>query len=388
MTGRPSQSVRVSLGERAYHVEIGVGLLGALGASVRDAVSAAPRRAFLVADDNLPHELVGAAVSSLDEAGFAVTTERVVATESNKSVATLERLLASLARSRHERGEPVVALGGGIVGDLAGFAAAVYRRGVPVIQCPTTLLAMVDASVGGKTGVNLSVGGALLKNMAGAFWQPRRVLADVAALRSLGDRQFRAGLAECLKHGLIAGRLDPALAEWTAGALPSLHCRDEGALVKLIGRNVAVKARVVEADEREAADGGRALLNLGHTYAHAIETIPHLTPDGDAANAPLLHGEAVALGLIAAGAAAEALGRVESGFVDRLRALVADAGLPIEVAGLPDSAELTDAMTHDKKVAGGRLRLVLPTGAGLAEVVSDPPMSAVGAGFDAIRASS
>ena len=427
MSDDATKLVRVALGERAYPVEIGVGVLDTLGERVRTALgrhtgeTPAPleqtpqsperergvaetpgpshtgetpvppgqcARAFLVTDDHLPSALVESATRSLGSAGFSVTVETVTATEPHKCLASLERLLTGLARSRHERGEPVVALGGGIVGDLAGFAAAAYRRGVPVIQCPTTLLAMVDASVGGKTGVNLSIGGALLKNMVGAFWQPRLVIADVAALRSLADRQFRAGLAECIKHGMIAGPIDSSLAVWTAQALPRVHCRDESALVDLVARNVAVKARVVEQDERElGATAGRAVLNLGHTFAHAVETIPNLTPDGDPAHSPLLHGEAVALGLMAAAATAQALGRVDAGFAAALRSTLADAGLPTEVADLPDDGALLAAMAHDKKVACGRMRLVIPRAAGVATVVSDPPESAVRAGLASIRSS-
>ncbi len=427
-----SATIRISLGDRSYCVEIGAGLLGSLGGRVLAAAGAqypalragpprhtggtpvpladshtgetpvslsdphtggtpvlrgAAGRAFLVVDDNLPAETIGVAAASLESVGFAVSVERLVATETNKSVAAAERLLVALDLSGHERRDPVVALGGGIVGDIAGFAAAVYRRGVPVIQCPTTLLAMVDASVGGKTGVNLAVAGSLRKNMVGSFWQPRIVVADVASLRSLGDRQFRAGLAECLKHGMIAGEIDPALADWTAASLPRLHCRDEAAIAELVERNVRIKAAIVAGDEREESTGagGRASLNLGHTFAHAIETIPHLSPDDDPANAPLLHGEAVALGLVAASACSETLGMAGAGFTDRVRRLVADAGLPVAVADLPGDDALLAAMLHDKKVAGGRLRLVLPIGPGRAEVVDDPPVAAVRAGLDAIR---
>lgn len=408
MVGSNIQSVPVALGERSYSVEVGVGLLEALGERLRSVVGAerpvrgagphwkARRpaqlhqrnsRAFLVVDDNLPTALVAAAVGSLETVGFTVTAERVTATEPNKSIATLERLLVALAATGHERAEPVVALGGGIVGDLAGFAAAIYRRGIPVIQCPTTLLAMVDASVGGKTGVNLAVGGSLLKNMAGAFWQPRVVLADPAALRSLGDRQFRAGLSECIKHGMIAGDFDPTLAEWTRSALPRLHCRDETALVELVARNVSLKARVVEGDELERADcgAGRAILNLGHTFAHAIETLPNLTADGDPAHAPLFHGEAVALGLVAATATSAAIGLVGAELLDHVRILLTEAGLPVAVADLPSNKDILTSMRRDKKVAGDRIRLVLPSGPGVATVMDDVSHAVIETGIAAIR---
>ena len=412
VTAPASKLVHVALGERSYGVEVGVGLLTSLGERVRSALRSSQTgetpappgserslaeshgseshatKAFLVVDDNLPDGFVAGAVGSLESAGFTVTSERVHATEPNKSLETVQRLLVALARTRHERGEPIVALGGGIVGDVAGFVGASYRRGVPVIQCPTTLLAMVDASVGGKTGVNLSVDGALLKNMAGAFWQPRLVLADITSLRSLGDRQFRAGLAECVKHGMIARDADPALLGWIESCLPSLQCRDEPTLVEFVARNVAVKARIVAGDEREESvgAGGRALLNLGHTFAHAIETIDHLSPDDDPAKAPLLHGEAVALGLIASCAAAAACGLVDAVFVDRIGAILADAGLPTEVAGLPGDEDILASMRHDKKVTGGRVRLALPIGEGAARIEEGAGDEAVTAGITAIRA--
>ncbi len=389
MSTPSAHHVDVALSERSYRVEIGMELLTALGRRMRNIlIDDRASRAFVVIDDGLPEEFVAPALASLKTAGFTVTRDSAIASEKDKSLATVERLLEAIACTRHERTDPVIAIGGGIVGDVAGFVAATYRRGVPVIQCPTTLLSMVDASVGGKTGVNLTLDGHLLKNMAGAFWQPRLVIADIAALRSLPDRQLRAGFAECLKHGLIAATTDAELFDWTIANLPRLHCRDEQCLSELVTRNVAVKARVVETDEREEAisKGGRALLNLGHTFAHAIETIPHLSPDGDPAKAPLLHGEAVAIGLVAAAATSAHFGNLDRSTESVIRDAVAQAGLPIALAGLPSDDEILSSMHHDKKVTGGRLRLVLPVESDGAIVINDVPEDSIRAGLAAIRA--
>lgn len=384
-------------GGRGYDVVIGAGVLGRVGAIAREAAGLTRERegarVFVVCDGGLPKETVGRVRASLGAAMLVALTQKVTASETEKSLRSAEGLLARMAEFGLERREPVVALGGGIVGDLAGFVAATYRRGVPVVQCPTTLLAMVDASVGGKTGVNLSVPGEagpeLQKNMVGAFWQPRAVVADVGTLGSLPERYFRAGLAECVKHGMIAGAFgDPELLEWTEASLAKILARDAGTLVELVMRNVKVKAAVVGGDEREEKDeGGRALLNLGHTFGHAIETIAGLSPDGppDAAKAPLQHGEAVGLGLVAATRCAEASGRCEKGMGDRVVAILTRCGLPTRVKGLPGDDEVVRRMKKDKKVMGGKLRLVLPVGVGRAEVVVDVGAGAVEAGIGVIR---
>lgn len=385
MSGTP-QSVQVSLAERQYDVVIGAGLYASIGDRIRSLLSSdSASRAFVVIDHNVPTAAVESCIESLNRAGFQITRHVCVAAEDEKSVQVATTLLQSIAASGHERQDPVISIGGGIIGDVAGLVASTYRRGVPFIQCPTTLLAMVDASVGGKTAVNLDVNGALLKNMVGTFWQPRLVAADVSLLRSLPDRELRAGVAECLKHGVI----DPGdLFAWTLANLPRVHCRDEECLADLVAKNVAVKARIVEADEREEAHDGphqRAFLNLGHTFAHAIETIRGLSPDGDPANAPLLHGEAVALGLIAATTTASAINLVDGDRVDSIRTAVAQAGLPTAIAGLPDTPEIMARMSHDKKVEGGRLRLVLPTNSGVT-VTDQVSKEAIGDGINAIRA--
>ncbi len=372
---------------RSYDIVIGSGVLGELG--IRAAALTPGRRAFVIADDGIPGPLAEMAVASLRSAGFEVVSATIHARETGKTLEAVSRLLGLIAATRHERRDPVVALGGGITGDIAGFVAAVWRRGAPVIQCPTTLLSMVDASVGGKAGVNIMAGAELRKNMVGAFWQPVLVLADIGALASLPERQRRSGLAECLKHGLISHATDPDLLQWTTDRLAGLRRGETADLAELVRRNVAVKASFVREDEREekpSSEGGRALLNLGHTFAHAIETIVHLSPDGSPEKAPLQHGEAVALGLVAAAAASHALGRLSGEDRDSVRARVEGLGLVSRLAGLPPDERLLEAMGHDKKVQRGRLRLVLPVALNRSVVVEDPPMEAVRAGLAAIRA--
>lgn len=387
-------TVRVQLADRSYDVVVGRGLLSSVADLTEKALGFSPARAFCVIDTGVPEEMVEILDEALDAAGVAASSSAFEPSERVKSIETWTQVLGELAGTGQERGEPVVCLGGGIVGDVGGFVASAYRRGVPVIQCPSTLLSMVDASVGGKTGVNLDVdledGPRLLKNLVGTFHQPRLVIADTALLDSLEDRQFNAGLAECLKHGLIAtGITGDDLLGWTEANLDNVLDDDHATLDELVTRNVALKAHVVASDEHENAPssaGGRALLNLGHTFGHAIETLPGLSPDPASPDlAPLLHGEAVGLGLIAACATAKELGLADAALRERVEALVHRSGLPTSVAGLPSNEELLTAMSHDKKARGGSMRLVLPTTAGTAIVVEDPDLEAVARGLDAIR---
>lgn len=353
------------------------------------------RSVYVVADAGLPAASVDRVRGALKAGGWQVGVYTIRPTEPAKSLDTLAEILGAIAAFGLERGDVVVALGGGIVGDVAGFAAATYHRGVALVQMPTTLLSMVDASVGGKTGVNLRLtssnnpAGSLKKNLVGAFHQPRLVVADVGMLASLPERHVCSGLAECLKHGLIGGTEgvgDTGLFDWTLANLGSIRALNPAALVELIARNVAVKAAVVARDPQEKETlGGRVLLNLGHTFGHAIETLPGLSPDGDPAHAPLHHGEAVALGLVAASHASMALGLGDASLVDRVRQGVAKAGLPTSVRGLPSDDALIALMGHDKKVLGGKLRLIVPEGAMTARVVIDPARSAVVAGWRGIR---
>ncbi len=390
MTPRPHtpRTIRVELADRAYPVRIGNTLLADLAAALTETFGTLPRAAFVVSDANVQGH-AALAMQALTSAGCRVESATITATEPQKSLDALSRVLTEMGKARLERTDPVIAVGGGITGDLAGFAAATYRRGVPIVQCPTTLLSMVDASVGGKTGVNLEVEGSLQKNMVGAFHQPALVLADIDTLATLTDRQFRAGLAECIKHGLLGGCTgDATHREWITTNLDAILARQPETLLELIARSVAFKAAIVAGDERELADSGpsRALLNLGHTFAHAIETIPSLSPTADPADAPLLHGEAVALGLIAAATTSAHLGMVPTNLIDNIRSLVTRCGLPTAVADLPTGDTLLSHMGADKKTVGGVLRLILLLPGFRAELCESPDHRAIGAGWDAIRA--
>jgi 3-dehydroquinate synthase len=394
------QHIRVNTPSTPSEVFVGPGVLERAGSLMLAALSAGdqapPRQAALLVDSGVPQDVVDGLRASLDQAGVRTTSAKFTTSERSKTLEGLEPMLDALLRAKLERHEPVVALGGGILGDMAGFAAASYRRGVPWINCPTTLLSMVDASVGGKTGVNLRGSDAVLKkNMLGAFWQPAAVLVDPRVLASLPARLMRCGLAECVKHGMLSatpGIEDPMLGAWISEHVGDLLAHDEAALSELIARNISVKARVVERDEREesaASDSGRALLNLGHTFGHAIEPMPGLSLPGKLAHPgaeSLQHGEAVALGMVAAAACSVELGLAHPSLCEHLEQTLVSIGLPTKVAGLPATPVVVEAMSHDKKVASGKLRLILPIGRGVCRVIVDAPSKAVAAGIDAIRA--
>lgn len=389
--------VRVDLGDHAYEVVVGRGVLGSLPGRVRAIVSQRATRAFVVIDSGVPQRHASALVEGLGRQGLAVSTAVVTPSEAIKSIGTWCELLARVAGSGHTRVDPIIALGGGVVGDLAGFVAACYQRGVPVVQCPTTLLAMVDASVGGKTGVNLAVpgkadtasGGQVYKNMVGAFHQPALVCADIGVLDSLDQRHRRCGLSECVKHAMIGasvGGTDHAgLLDWMLGHLGQIASFDEETIVELVERNVALKAAVVMGDERESPDAppsGRMLLNLGHTFGHAIETQEGIAPE----RGGLFHGEAVALGMVAACATGQQMGLCDASVGRELRMLLETIGLPTSVGGLDDDPSVIARMGHDKKSAGGTLRVILPIGRGKCSIVSDADASSLRAGIGSIRA--
>lgn len=377
-----------------YSVHIGAGLISACF----DGLVGKGQRTLVVVDAKVPRETIEPLIRALDGKGVQWAAKVVTATEADKSLSTLEATLIEAARLRLERGDLIVAVGGGIVTDLAGFAAGVYRRGVRVVQCPTTLLAMVDAAVGGKTAANLSVPGengkaGLLKNAVGVFHQPARVVCDVSSLRSLQLRELKSGFAECVKHGLLSGGLgDKSLLAWTDKRCGDFLSFDAAALAELVARNVAVKARVVQADEREEstkADGGRMALNLGHTFGHAIETLPGLAwkdpAQGVQMVGPLKHGEAVGVGLVCAARVSASLKLCERDLPARVEAILNRAGLPTRLEGLPATGQIIERMRHDKKVAAGRLRLVLPVKGNKARVRDDVPVKVIAAAIDAVR---
>lgn len=386
--------VRVELGARSYDVAVGSGALAEIGSLVRGRLGPHCTRALVVYDDGVPTMHVEAVEHALKGTSIETYSFPVHASEEGKSLASLDRIVVELTRRRLERKDVVIALGGGVTGDLAGFAAAVYRRGIAFVQCPTTLLSMVDASVGGKTGVNVRLTpGDLKKNMIGAFHQPIGVLADVDVLASLDERHFRAGMAECIKHGMIASDFeDPSLQDWMRASAAALSARGAGLLTELITRNVAVKARVVAGDEREEREGagGRALLNMGHTFGHAIEALAGargVLADGSALPGEIHHGEAVALGLRAACECAAQLGFASRDYAAKIGSLIDQFGLPRRASGLPPTDAILERMSHDKKNIGGSLRLVLPCGEGSGTLVENPRLDAVRSAIEFIRAS-
>lgn len=355
-----------------YEIAVRRGGLAGLGAGARR-VAPNARRVTLAMDEAVQKPWGEQARASLEQAGFQVATLALKADESHKSLASVERVWASMLQAGMQRSDALVALGGGVVGDLAGFAAATYQRGIPLVMAPTTLLAMVDASIGGKTAVNLPLpSGGLGKNLAGAFHAPSWVLADISTLGTLSDRDFRCGLAECVKHALIA---DPSLLDWMLSNRAAIVARDPGVLETLVARSAAIKAAVVSRDEFER--GERAHLNLGHTFAHALESLLH---------DEVRHGEAVAIGLVAAAAASKAAGWWASADADGLAGRIAQLGLPTRVPRPVDADALRAAMGFDKKAEGGRQRLVLLRAPGQPGVLVDPAPAVVTAGWSAVGA--
>jgi 3-dehydroquinate synthase len=362
--------VPVSLGERAYDIFIGAGVVERLGTGVRELF---PRgRALIVTDEHVAPLHLAKAQASLDGAGVRHEAIVLPAGEGSKSFAMLERLMARLLDLRIERRDAVVALGGGVIGDLAGFAASIAKRGVDFVQVPTTLLAQVDSSVGGKTGINTSHG----KNLVGAFHQPRLVLADIALLETLPRRELLAGYAEVVKYGLLG---DADLFSWLEVHGPALVDGDRTARIEAVRRSVEAKARIVAADERET--GERALLNLGHTFGHALEAATGFGPR-------LLHGEGVAIGMRLAFDLSVQLGLCPGQDAVRARRHMAAVGLPTAPADIEGAAALGAAlapaalighMAQDKKVLDGKLTFILARGIGEAFITQDVPIEAVDA---------
>lgn len=336
------KQIRVELGERGYDVRIAPGLIESVGEAVAG-------RLFVVSDETVWSALGDRLPSGTDP--FLVQ-----AGEASKDWATLAGLVDRLLAAGIERGDTIVALGGGMIGDLAGFAAAIVKRGIALVQVPTTLLAQVDASVGGKTGINTAAG----KNLVGAFHQPAAVLIDPELLDTLPVRQLRAGYAEVVKYGLIG---DAGFFSWCEANGSALLAGDANARIHAIAKCVAAKAAIVAADERETS-GRRALLNLGHSFGHALEAESGFSDR-------LLHGEAVAVGLALAFRLSAARGCCPAGDGDRVTAHLATSGLPTSLAeaGVDASgARLVGRMRHDKKAHGGRTALILVRGIGNAFV--------------------
>jgi 3-dehydroquinate synthase len=358
-----SAAVNVGLGDRAYEVMIGPGLVAGAGAHIAPLLK---RGRVAVISDETVWRLHGPQLTQgLAEAGVAVSPIVVPPGEGSKSFEMLARVSDDLLALELDRGDLIVAFGGGVVGDLAGFAAAIYKRGIDFIQIPTTLLAQVDSSVGGKTAIDTPRG----KNLIGAFHQPRLVLADLDVLATLPAREMGAGYAEIIKYGLLG---DFAFFEWLEAAGPKVIDRDPTALERAVRRSVEMKAEIVAQDEREA--GRRALLNLGHTFGHALESE---TGYGDA----LLHGEAVGIGMAMAFRFSARQGLCAGQDAERAQAAIAAVGLPVrldQLAGHPfDATRLLAHMGQDKKAEGGRLTFILARRLGEAFVARDVDPAAI-----------
>jgi len=333
--------VQVPLGNRSYNIKVGGGLLSRLG--VECAQLKLGQRCAVITDANVGRHFAKAALKSLSASGFEPFLITVPAGEKSKRVAMVEKCYDQLASHRLERKSFIVALGGGVVGDLAGFVAATYLRGIPFVQVPTTLLAQVDSSVGGKTGVNLKSG----KNLVGAFYQPRLVLCDLDVFKTLPKREYLSGLAEVIKYGII---YDSTLFQQLERNLSKLLQRDAATLRTVVARCCEIKADVVGQDETES--GLRAILNFGHTIGHAIENI--------SGYGKFLHGEAISIGQVAAAKLSQNVLGLPSGDVERIEKLFVQAGLPVKIKfNAAQRKKLFGAMKLDKKVSGGEITFVL-----------------------------
>ena len=342
------ESLRVELGDRGYDILIGEGLLASLGERLKP-VCAGARVAVL--SNHTVWGLYGAeARRSLTEAGLEPAEVVIPDGEEHKGLLWMEIILGEFLKHGIDRTCTIVALGGGVVGDMAGFAAASYMRGIRFVQVPTTLLAQVDSSVGGKTGVNHPLG----KNMIGAFWQPSLVLADLSTLKTLPARELRAGLAEVIKYGVIR---DAEFFEFLANSKDEIMALAPTALTHIVKRSCQIKAEIVAEDEREG--GIRAVLNFGHTIGHAIETVTGYSK--------LLHGEAIAIGMVYAARLSAKVGQMPEADAIRVEELIRLYGLPHQIPADVLPSALMDAMARDKKSVAGEVRFVLPKSLGSVE---------------------
>jgi 3-dehydroquinate synthase len=355
--------VSVDLGDRSYDIRIGSGGLAVLGEACRVAVKNA-QRVLVVSDTHVAPLYMTQAVSALEEAGFEVTTCVLPAGEGTKAVAYLTQVWEAAVEARLDRKSLFVALGGGVIGDLCGFAAASYLRGVPFVQVPTSLLAMVDSSVGGKTGMNLPQG----KNLIGAFHQPNLVVADLSVLGTLSEREQHAGMAEVIKYGMIS---DADLFAYIEDHVVEIRALDEACMSYLVRRSCEIKADVVKQDEREG--GVRAILNYGHTLGHAIENV--------CGYGEWLHGEAISAGMVYASRLSERLTGLDREVTERLVALFKAFDLPVTWQGLAWDPILK-AMTADKKAENANPRFVLGTALGSVTLPRDVNVAELKALFE------
>lgn len=357
-------TVTVHLADRSYPIWIGRGLLGRPGL-LDDFVAGS--QALVVTNEVVAEHYLDRTLAALP-GRVRADVMPLLDGEAFKTLATFSDIVDRLVSGRHNRSTTIIALGGGVVGDVAGFAAAAYQRGVAYIQVPTTLLALVDSSVGGKTAVNHPGG----KNLVGAFYQPQCVVADLDTLDTLPDRELRAGLAEVIKYGVIS---DGEFFDWIDAHLPALLGRDKDALGHAVARSCEIKAEVVRADERES--GVRMILNYGHTFGHALEAVTGY--------ASLLHGEAVAIGMVLAADLAARLGTLPAASAGRIREVVVRAGLPAAPPPSADPDAVLEAMGMDKKVTDGRIRLVLPERIGAVTITDQVLPAAIADALAAAR---
>ena len=361
----PGTVVQVPLGERSYPIYVGSGIYGLFGDEFRR--HCGNRRPIVITDDNVEAHYGQTILDSLRKAGLKPEMLSVKPGEASKSAATLEGLYEQLFELAAERSDVIVALGGGVVGDLAGYVAATFKRGIAFVQVPTSLLAMVDSSIGGKTGINHPRG----KNMIGAFHQPRLVFADTASLNTLPKRELGCGLAETVKHSVIRDAGFFCDLEADADRIMRL---DAELMVSLVVTNCRIKAAVVGDDERESAL--RGILNFGHTIGHTLETV--------LPGHPYHHGEAVSLGMVGAARLAVDRALLTPTDLDRLIALLHRVNLPTSLAGAPPTDLLYEAMLQDKKVKAGKITFVLPTGLGSCTFVDDITESQIKAAIESL----
>jgi len=342
-TNTPKPALRVELGERSYDIHVKPGVIAEAGGIIAALIKG--RRCLVVSDRNIGPKYGTLLASSMQKAGFDGSAVEIPPGEGAKTIKFAEFLYDRCIEAKLDRDSVLLALGGGVIGDLTGFAAATFYRGIAVVQVPTTLLAMVDASIGGKTGIDHPKS----KNAIGAFHQPKAVLIDPLTLISLPERELKAGLAEVIKYGVID---DAELFAYLEENMEKFLKKDPAALAHAIEKSAAIKARIVSQDERESAGGPRALLNFGHTFAHALESSTNYQG--------YLHGEAVAIGMVLAAELSVELGLLTRADRDRIKALIEKAGLPTKMqSGDPDTETLHAASFRDKKVAAGKLRFVV-----------------------------
>jgi 3-dehydroquinate synthase len=363
MSAQTTETVHVALGDRSYDILIRPSLLAESGSHVAAIMPGI--RAAIVTDENVARFHLDTVTASLAETGIETTTITVPAGEPSKSFDTLHSVVNDILAARLERGDAVIALGGGVIGDLAGFAAAIVRRGMNFVQMPTSLLAQVDSSVGGKTGINSQYG----KNLVGAFYQPRLVLADTTVLDTLSPREFRAGYAEVVKYGLIDR---PDFFAWLEANWPKIEAGGPER-IHAIAESCRAKAAVVARDEREMGD--RALLNLGHTFGHALEAAARYD------SSILVHGEGVAIGMVLAHEFSARMNLASPDDAKRVASHLEMAGLPTNLEGMKPHIRDVDTMlgyiAQDKKVTRGALNFILTRGIGQAFIAKDVPESEV-----------